>query len=425
MLDTDNRRGHAQATHAGECAAFARARDEALGELAAGLQASASHGSGHRPPAHAVAIPVRNEAHRIVACLDALAVQRDEQGRPFPAGEFHVVLLFNNCTDASYALVEQQLARWPIAITAHDINLPDGLCHAGHARRLANHVALHTLPADGVLFMTDADSQVPPNWLARHTALLRQGCEAVAGTAVLSPDDRDDIPPSLMHRSALEERYGRLLDELESRLDPLAHDPWPRHFGASGANMAVCANVLRTLDDFPHVPCGEDRQLVAMLERADRRVRHDTQNPVLTSGRLYGRAVGGKADTLRHRVLVPQALCDERLECAQDACRRASLRAQLRKLWQQPRRCQQQPHPAAIDALAADTGLATRTLWLLCAMPHFGEAWHQFESSVAGLRRVPIAPSRLVHEIGRCQALLDALDGNSDVAVAAQRELTA
>ncbi len=378
-----------------ECANFARARSVALQELAAGLNGTASHAAGFLSPKHAIAIPVRNEAHRTVACLDKLAAQRDVGGQLFRGGLIHVVLLFNNCSDGSYAAVKHRLARWPMAITAHDITLPDELCHAGHARRLVNHAALRALPSDGVLFTTDADSRVPPDWITRYTTLIQDGCDAVAGMAVLSPDDHADIPASLMHRNALEERYANLLDELEAITDPLVHDPWPRHYGASGANMAVRANVLRSLHDFPATPCGEDRQLMATLERADHRVRHDTRTRVQTSGRLFGRAVGGKADTLRHRVLVPEAACDERLECAETAHHRATLRAGLRNIWQQAK-----PAGAAIEALASGTGLASATLRRLHDMPCFGEAWNRLEA--AGFRRSHGSPAA-DYGIARCE----------------------
>ena len=403
-----------------ECPNFARAQSAALQELAAELNGTASNAAGFRSLKHAVAIPVRNEAHRIVACLDALAAQRDVEGWPFPLGHIHVVLLFNNCSDDSYALVKNHLARWPIAITAHAVTLPSRLCHAGHARWLANHVALHALPPDGVLFMTDADSRVPSGWISCYTTLIRSGCDAVAGMAVLSPDDHEDIPASLMHRSALEERYACLLDELESAIDPLPHDPWPRHYSASGANMAVRASTARTLDDFPDMPCGEDSQLIAALERADHRVRHDTRTRVFTSGRLFGRAAGGKADTLRYRVLVPEAACDERLECAQAAYRRATLRVGLRTIWQQAK-----PSDAAVDALAAETGLASASLRRLCAMSCFGEAWTLLESLATGLQRSAIPPSRLALEIGRCEDLIEAVRNGRDPVVTSQRELTA
>lgn len=421
MFDSGNFRRFAQTpAEDGECANFARARASATQELAAGLNGIASNAAHRPPPKHAVAIPVRNETRRILACIDALAAQRDGGNQPFPVGSIHVVLLFNNCSDGSFALAKSQLARWPLAITAYDVVLPDELSHVGHARRLANHAALRDLPSDGVLFMSDADSRVPADWIACHSALVRTGCEAIAGMAELSPDDHGDIPPSLMHRSALEERYARLLDELESTIDPLAHDPWPRHYSACGANMAVRAGAMRRLDDFPDVACGEDRQLIASLERADQRVRHDTETRVLTSGRLFGRAVGGKADTLRHRVVTPEAACDERLECAATAQRRATLRAHLRSIWTQAKRSDR-----TFDTLAADSGLASTTLREVCAMPRFGDAWNMFESCVPGLSRLAIPPSRLALEIGRCEDLLGATRRASGRTVSRQRAVFA
>ena len=54
------------------------------------------------PPRVAVAIPVKDEAERIVQCLGALAGQED-----FPLAEMVVVLLLNNCRDETLDLVRQ------------------------------------------------------------------------------------------------------------------------------------------------------------------------------------------------------------------------------------------------------------------------------------------------------------------------------
>ena len=82
------------------------------------------------------------------------------------------------------------------------------------------------------------------------------------------------------------------------------------------------------------MPLGEDKALVAALMRIDAKIRHAPDVLVTTSGRCYGRAPGGVADTLRLRSDDPDALCDEAFGAVfRTALRRAKWRRRLRQLW--------------------------------------------------------------------------------------------
>lgn len=113
----------------------------------------------------------------------------------------------------------------------------------------------------------------------------------------IRPDDRSGITGGLAHRNEMEARYAVMLDEIESTIDPIRHDPWPRHFSTSGANTAVRIQAVRRLPDFPVFPCGEDKALVRALEAHDLRVRPDPDarayvRPPLRQGRgRHGRYV--------------------------------------------------------------------------------------------------------------------------------------
>jgi hypothetical protein len=270
---------------------------------------------------------------------------------------------------------------------------------------MANHVALDTLPdRGGLLFMTDADSAVPKDWVARHVALLRGGYDAVAGLINLHPGDCSEILPALLDRGALENRYSGLLDRLECLLDPVAHDPWPRHYNASGANMAVRADALRGMDDFPQIACGEDRLFIRMLEAQGRKVRHDCENRVFTSGRLFGRAAGGMADTLRHQLRVPDAVCDPRLEFADRAYYRASLRKRLRSAW--PER---DSFPSAAKVWADHFPVSDQLAVNAGACKTFEDAWQKLETVSPLLKRRPVSPCHLPAEIARAESLVQRL----------------
>ena len=58
-----------------------------------------------------VIVPARNEQARLPACLDALASQVNLDGSRLPAHCYEVLVLLNDCTDASAAVVRDAQAR--------------------------------------------------------------------------------------------------------------------------------------------------------------------------------------------------------------------------------------------------------------------------------------------------------------------------
>jgi len=140
--------------------------------------------------------------------------------------------------------------------------------------------------------------------------------------------------------------------------------------------------------------------LVHALEARDCRVRHDTTLQVQTSGRLFGRARGGMADTMRKRILEPDTPCDERLEPIDRAYFRARTRRLLRELHGSAR-----PH-AQLKTLAARVQLTTHTLSDALNIGSFGTAWRAIEDRSPRLVRRPIRPSLLASECARGESLL-------------------
>ncbi|WP_246154367.1 glycosyltransferase [Methylobacterium oryzihabitans] len=281
-----------------------------------------------RPFRAVVAIPVRNEAQRIGACLDALARQDGLGGRTLG-----LVLFLNNCTDATAAVVAARadVPGLAVRVVAQDF----AGAHAGWARREAMEAAASWLEegggADGVILTTDADSRVPPDWVALNLAAIDAGADAVAGRIALNPDEAARLPARLHARGRLEGAYEVLLDELAARLDPLPHDPWPNHATASGATLAVRLDAYRAAGGLPALPVGEDRAFVAALLARDARLRHAPEITVVTSGRLDGRAPGGAAETMRRRCEDPASPCDPRLEPPWRALLRLAVRRRLRR----------------------------------------------------------------------------------------------
>lgn len=334
-----------------------------------------------------VAIPACNEELLIERCLMSLSAQKTSE-------QFGVLVLVNGTIDATFKRVVRCGRRHRLPLCVIDACLPIGRRDAGAARCEAIRQAVARIKSPDVsVFTTDADSVPPSGWLATYGALLGGGYDMVAGTSALSLDDADDVPRSLLHREQMESEYGTLLDAIESCVDPVEHDPWPRHYLASGANLAIGPAGLDRLRHLRWPATGEDRYIVMQAETHGLRVRHDTECKVLTSGRIFGRARGGMADTMRRRILEPEMPCDERLE----AVHRAYFRARMRRLC----RLAHQGGPlrmSATKALSTQLALPTRTVSKALENRCFPAAWMDIERCSCLLRREPIKPGQLTHQ---------------------------
>lgn len=337
-----------------------------------------------------VAIPARDEAERIPACLMGL----NQQIRPPDV----VVLLLNNCTDQSAEIAKAMAPDLRFRLNVETRLLPAERANAGWARHLAMRIAAEHAGPDGILLSTDADSIAAPDWVSRNLASLHKGADVVCGRAVIDPAEADLIPAHLHHDDALECRLIALLDDIAWMLDPEPHDPPPRHTEASGASIAVSARAYHRVGGIPTIPAGEDRAFVRTLWMRDAAVRHDPAVWVTVSGRIEGRAAGGMADAIRRRIARQDEFTDEQVEPADDAFRRYSLRARARRAW-----------TGAVDrTLAADLALSWDVLSAVLSERFFGKAWAELEarSPVLVRRRVRFADVR--REIDAAETLLRA-----------------
>jgi Glycosyltransferase like family 2 len=291
---------------------------------------------GTADPNAFVAIPAHNEAGRIERCLAALAMQRDEAGAPVVAGAFKILVFANSCTDSTADVARVFASKMPHPVEVIEEKLRPGQLSAGWARKRAMDLAAAGLTkagaADGVILTTDADSCVAPTWFAATRRELDLGVDCVAGYIDADPLELVRLGREFLGRGRLEDSYLRLLAEIDARCDPRPYDPWPNHRVSSGASLAVTLATYTAIGGLPPRPVGEDSALTAALDRAGFKVRHAMAVSVSTSCRLDGRAQGGAADTMRLRHAVPDSPCDDDLEPAMQATRRAIYRGLLRKL---------------------------------------------------------------------------------------------
>ena len=218
-----------------------------------------------------VVVPVRNEADLLERCLVALtsAVRTAEAAHL----RCEVRIVLDACTDAS----EQIAAR---------SGLPLLICDAarvGIARAVGIDDALRALdgvPADRVWIAgTDADSQVPTNWLAHQREVARVA-DVCLGT--VRPDFDDLLP-------AQREQWLR------------THPRGKPNGNVHGANLGVRARTYLDAGGFAPMGEHEDVDLVARCRRIGAVVVASDEAEVMTSGRVVGRTPGGYAGFLRRQ----------------------------------------------------------------------------------------------------------------------------
>src|ERR1700733_9452905 len=369
--------------------------DDRSGAGAALFPAPLSGAASPIRPGFVVAIPVKNEEERLLACLHALAQQRDRLGQSIPPTLVRIVVFANNCSDRSASLARKLGAGLSLDIRVAEARLRPAVAHAGSARRtvmdLAEAWLVEAGDKDGVILAPGGDKQGAANWIAENLAAFEAGAEAVLGCIDLD-EEGARLPEALHRRGELEGTYERLLTELSWLLDPLGHDPWPHHATISGASLGVTRTAYCRVGRLPRVPVGEDKALIALLSRHDARIRHCPTAHVITSGRTHGRAPGGVADALAIRSREPDAFCDEALEPFRVAFARAAWRGRLRRR-----------HGAGRLALDQDwtakLGISPREVNDIIQESAFGAVWEAIEDRSPLFARRLLRPTELPEQI--------------------------
>jgi hypothetical protein len=336
------------------------------------------------------AIPVKNEEAQIGACLRSLCNQTRKFDR--------LVLLLNNCTDATADICHQFQSRVH-GIEIHEVTLKGPLASAGEARRRALELAGDS-GQETIILTTDADAILPPSWVEQNVREIAAGADAVCGMAEIHSQDAAMIPRALHEDDRRETFLLSILDEMMSMLAPDPFDPWPRHQQQSGASIAVRSSALDFAGGPPRVTSGEDRALIEQLRLIDARVRHAPDILVHVSGRLDGRAVGGMAETIKRRLVCQDDLTDAKLEPAIDAYRRAMARGSLIAAWE---------HKIDGMNLARDLLIDPGEIRTILRTEFFGRAWSRLQAVSPVLQRRCVAFADLPREIAIALGLREKL----------------
>lgn len=251
-----------------------------------------------------VIVPVQNEAAVLERTLKALAYQVNLDGRPMPSKRYEVILLANNCSDASAAIARRFAQQQPdLVLHIVEQMLPASQAYIGWVRkRLMDeaHSRLMRLGRrQGVIASTDGDTCVSPTWIAATLHEIQAGADAVGGRIMTDCHDRAALDPYARACHLREVGYRFLIAELEAYLDPDPFDAMPRHFQHYGASFAVTADMYEQAGGLPPVRTSEDVALYRALMRVNARFRHSPRVRVTTSARQVGRAQDGLAHQLK------------------------------------------------------------------------------------------------------------------------------
>ena len=244
-----------------------------------------------------VCVPARNEAERLPCLLQALQEQTWLRAHK---RLLRTVLVLNNCDDDSRAVVQRVAQRLPrVSLHVIEAEFSPENAHVGSARRLAMDRAFALAPNNSVLLSTDADAIPRQDWVEANLCAIASGADVVGGHIVGNKQEEASLGPGFVRRAARHLYYAKLVDRLTSLVDPLPHDPWPRHSDHTGASLAVRSEVYAAVGGMSVLPFREDVAFVERVCRAGYRLRHPLDVQVTVSARLDGRAAGGMSDCLK------------------------------------------------------------------------------------------------------------------------------
>jgi hypothetical protein len=285
-----------------------------------------------------IALPARDEADRIEKAVLAIVAQRRLDGLAFDPDAYELLVFANGCSDDTAAVVERCAATAPrhaVHVVRASASAPESR-NVGAARRAAMDAAAARMSASGVVpravLTTDADSVVAADWVAQNLAALRTA-DAVGGRVVADPVERAALPATVRAELDAKTTYEFALAALESAVDPVPYDPWPRHWQRCGPSLALRASAYLQAGGLPVHERLEDLALYRALLAIDARFRHSTRVRVVTSLRIAGRVEGGFGSEVAAMRAIADAGRTTLVEDPRTTYRMIAARAALRRWW--------------------------------------------------------------------------------------------
>jgi cellulose synthase/poly-beta-1,6-N-acetylglucosamine synthase-like glycosyltransferase len=220
-----------------------------------------------------VLIPARNEEHLLPRCLYSIQQAR----RSLPVTVTSDVVVVSDCSQDRTRKVAEAILKDSGLV----LETASGIVGSARAMAAAAAVERYRGPLDRCwLANTDADCEVPKDWLVSHLNFAERGLKAVAGII--------DVDSFVEHRQCVEERF---------RLTYLIRGDGT-HSHVHGANLGVRADAYLAVGGWSQMPSAEDHDLWSRLDHEGHMRVSDATLKVITSGRRVGRAPSGFAEAL-------------------------------------------------------------------------------------------------------------------------------
>jgi Glycosyl transferase family 2 len=230
------------------------------------------------PVAVGVVMPIHNEERHLPAAL--LAVTRALAMAPTGMST-SLALVLDTCRDSSHSLVSD----WALTLRERRSNtdvliVETDQTNVGAARRLGCEALLAAwVGVDATtiwIATTDADSQVPHDWVTKQLAARADGIDLWSG--------RISVQDWSGHRRQTARHW---TSQYEAEAEPI-----------HGASMGFNAAHYLAAGGFSPHRTGEDRSLYRAMVANGARVHHDGRTRVQTSARRDGRAPHGFSQAL-------------------------------------------------------------------------------------------------------------------------------
>ncbi|MFP3591503.1 glycosyltransferase [Chryseobacterium sp. SIMBA_038] len=127
-------------------------------------------------------IPVKDEEAYIFKTLTAFSRQVDLFGKSLDSKQFEILILANNCSDQSVALIKQFQNNHPeLNIYLEEVILSAKQANIGYVRRKLMECAYTRLHKNGggIIMTTDGDTTVAPDWISQTYREINNGAEVV------------------------------------------------------------------------------------------------------------------------------------------------------------------------------------------------------------------------------------------------------
>jgi len=221
----------------------------------------------------AILIPARNEEELLPRCLRSVQGAR----RRLPAGVTSDVVVVSDCSmDGTRRAAELILGE-----TGAVVDVEAGVVGTARARAAELALERYAGPSEQCwLANTDADCEVPEDWLLSQLEIGRRGFAAVAGIV--------DVDTFAEHKDGLEELFRASYAIGEDGTHSHVH----------GANIGVRADAYLGAGGWAGLATAEDHDLWNRLDAQGHERLSDASLLVVTSGRRDGRAPMGFADAL-------------------------------------------------------------------------------------------------------------------------------